>query len=161
MNLPRGKIVELLGPKGSGKTTQALQAIAAHEGVCAYVDADHTLDLLYAKSLGVNCSRMLLSQPDSGEQTLDVLEALVRSEQVSLVVLDSLTSLTLAATVDPHLQARLMSRAMRTLANLAQQTGTTVLFLGEDGNGNNALKFYASLRMRLDPTGLVVIKDKS
>lgn len=161
MNLPKGKLVELLGPKGSGKTTWALQAVAAHEGVCAYVDADHRLDLRYAKSLGVDCARLLLSHPDSGEQTLDVLEALVRSEQVSLVVLDSLASLALAASIDHSLQLRLMSRAMRKLQAMAQQTGTTVLFLGEDRHGNNALKFYASLRMRIDPTGLVVVKDKS
>jgi recombination protein RecA len=158
--LPKGRLVEIAGPKGSGKTTLALRIIAAQkEGFTAFVDADHTLDLRYARMLGVDCSRMLLSQPDCGEQAMDVVEALVRSGQVSVVVVDSVSALALE---DGQSQARLMSRAMRRLASMAEQTGTTVVFLnGPDADlAGNALKFYASVRILLRAEDLLVIKNK-
>jgi len=137
--LPRGRIVEIYGPESSGKTTMALSAIAqAQQGgaVVAYIDAEHALDLKYARDLGVDPARMLLSQPDCGEQAMDVVEALVRSGQVSVVVVDSVAALTPKAEIDGEmgdnhvgLQARLMSRAMRKLASLAHQTGTTLIFM--------------------------------
>lgn len=158
--LPKGRLVEISGPKGSGKTTLALRIIAAQpEGLTAFVDTDHNLDLKYARELGVDCARMLLSQPDCGEQAMDVLEALVRSEQVSLVVVDSVAALALE---DGPLQARLMSRAMRRLASMAEQTGTTVVFLnGPDADKTeNALWFYASVRIRIRAEDILVIKNK-
>jgi recombination protein RecA len=168
--LPRGRIIEIYGPEASGKTTMALSALAQAQklgSVCAFVDAEHALDLKYARDLGVDCSRMLLSQPDCGEQAMDVVEALVRSGQVSVVVVDSVAALTPKAEIDGEmgdnhvgLQARLMSRAMRKLASLAHQTGTTLIFLNqirmkigvtlgspETTTGGNALKFYASVRL--------------
>jgi recombination protein RecA len=168
--LPRGRIIEIYGPEASGKTTMALSALAQAQkqgAVCAFVDAEHALDLKYARDLGVDCSRMLLSQPDCGEQAMDVVEALVRSGQVSVIVVDSVAALTPKAEIDGEmgdnhvgLQARLMSRAMRKLASLAHQTGTTLIFLNqirmkigvtlgspETTTGGNALKFYASVRL--------------
>ncbi|MFZ4577110.1 MAG: recombinase RecA [Myxococcota bacterium] len=168
--LPKGRIIEIYGPEASGKTTLALSAIAQAQkqgAVAAFIDAEHALDLKYARDLGIDCSRMLLSQPDCGEQAMDVVEALVRSGQVGVVVVDSVAALTPKAEIDGEmgdnhvgLQARLMSRAMRKLASLAHQTGTTLIFINqirmkigvmmgspETTTGGNALKFYASVRV--------------
>ena len=137
--LPKGRIIEIYGLESSGKTTMALSAIAQAQkqgAIVAFVDAEHALDLRYARDLGVDCSKMLLSQPDCGEQAMDVVEALVRSGQVGVVVVDSVAALTPKAEIDGEmgdnhvgLQARLMSRAMRKLASLAHQTGTTLIFI--------------------------------
>jgi recombination protein RecA len=168
--VPKGRIVEIYGPESSGKTTMALSILAQAQRqgqVAAFVDAEHALDLKYARDLGVDCSRMLLSQPDCGEQAMDVVEALVRSGEVGVVVVDSVAALTPKAEIDGEmgdnhvgLQARLMSRAMRKLASLAHQTGTTLIFINqirmkigvmlgspETTTGGNALKFYASVRL--------------
>ena len=168
--LPKGRIIEVFGPESSGKTTMALSAIAQAQKqgqIAAFVDAEHALDLRYARGLGIDGSRMLVSQPDCGEQAMDVVEALVRSGQVGIVVVDSVAALTPKAEIDGEmgdnhvgLQARLMSRAMRKLASLAHQTGTTLIFLNqirmkigvtmgspETTTGGNALKFYASVRL--------------
>jgi recombination protein RecA len=168
--LPKGRIVEIFGPESSGKTTMALSAVAQAQKqgqVAAFIDAEHALDLKYARDLGVDCSRLLLSQPDCGEQAMDVVEALVRSGEVGVVVVDSVAALTPKAEIDGEmgdnhigLHARLMSRAMRKLAALAHQTGTTLIFINqirmkigvtlgspETTTGGNALKFYASVRL--------------
>ena len=168
--LPKGRIIEIYGPESSGKTTMALAAIAQAQkqgAIAAFVDAEHALDLKYARDLGIDGSRMLVSQPDCGEQAMDVVEALVRSGQVGVVVVDSVAALTPKAEIDGEmgdthvgLQARLMSRAMRKLASLAHQTGTTLIFINqirmkigvtmgspETTTGGNALKFYASVRL--------------
>ena len=168
--LPKGRIIEIYGPESSGKTTLALSVIAQAQkqgAIAAFVDAEHALDLKYARGLGCDCSRMLLSQPDCGEQAMDVVEALVRSGEVGVIVVDSVAALTPKAEIDGEmgdthvgLQARLMSRAMRKLASLAHQTGTTLVFLNqirmkigvtmgspETTTGGNALKFYASIRL--------------
>ena len=168
--LPKGRIIEIYGPEASGKTTMALAAVAQAQrqgGIVAYVDAEHALDLKYARDLGVDPARMLLSQPDCGEQAMDVVEALVRSGQIAVIVVDSVAALTPKAEIDGEmgdnhvgLQARLMSRAMRKLASLAHQTGTTLIFINqirmkigvtmgspETTTGGNALKFYASVRL--------------
>jgi recombination protein RecA len=164
--VPKGRIIEVYGQESSGKTSLALSIIAQSQkqgAVAAYVDADHTLDLRRARDLGVDCSRLLLSQPNCGEQAMDVTEALVRSGQVGIVLVDSVAALTPKAKIDGEmgdnhvgLQARLMSRAMRKLASLAYQTGTTLIFINETGivasnpeatTGTNALKFYTSVRI--------------
>ncbi|MEK7764913.1 MAG: recombinase RecA [bacterium] len=174
--VPKGRIIEIYGPEASGKTTLALSIIAQAQkqgAVAAFVDAEHALDLRYARHLGVDCARMLLSQPDCGEQAMDVVEALVRSGQVNVVVVDSVAALVPKAEIDGEagsgatgldvhvgLQARLMSRAMRKLASLAHQTGTTLIFINqirmkigvtmgssETPTGGNALRFYASVRI--------------
>lgn len=174
--LPRGRIVEVFGPESSGKTTLALQAIAqAHQagGVCAFIDAEHALDVTYAKALGVDPDRLLISQPDSGEQALDICETLVRTGAVELLVLDSVAALVPRAEIegemgDAHmgLQARLMSQAMRKLTGVAHKTGCTLIFINQlrqkigvvFGNpevttGGNALKFYASVRIEVRRIG--------
>ncbi len=176
--LPKGRIIEIYGLESSGKTTMALSAIAQAQkqgAIAAFVDAEHALDLRYARELGVDCSRMLLSQPDCGEQAMDVVEALVRSGQVGVVVVDSVAALTPKAEIDGEmgdnhvgLQARLMSRAMRKLASLAHQTGTTLIFINqirmkigvimgspETTTGGNALKFYASVRLDVRRIGSI------
>jgi recombination protein RecA len=160
--VPKGRIIEIYGPASSGKTTLALSVVAQAQkqgAVAAFVDVDHTLDLKYARDLGIDCSRMLLSQPDCGEQAMDVTEALVRSGEVGIVLVDNVAALTPKAEIDGEmadnhigLQARLMSRAMRRLASLAYQTGTTLVFINKTGTpeattGGNALKFYASVRL--------------
>ncbi|MSP90769.1 MAG: recombinase RecA [Myxococcales bacterium] len=168
--LPKGRIIEIFGPESSGKTTMALSALAQAQRqglVAAFIDAEHALDLKYARDLGCDCSRLLLSQPDCGEQAMDVVEALVRSGEVGLIVIDSVAALTPKAEIDGEmgdnhvgLHARLMSRAMRKLAALAHQTGTTLIFINqirmkigvtmgspETTTGGNALKFYASVRL--------------
>ena len=175
---PRGRIVEIFGPESSGKTTLALHAIAeVHKkgGVCAFIDAEHALDINYAANLGVDPERLLISQPDSGEQALEITETLVRSGAIDLLVLDSVAALVPRAELegemgDAHmgLQARLMSQAMRKLTGAAHRSGTTLLFINQlrqkigvvFGNpevttGGNALKFYASVRVDVRRIGAV------
>lgn len=169
--VPQGRIVEIYGPESSGKTTLALQTIASaqQEGkVCAFIDAEHALDVLYAKNLGVDIDNLLVSQPDFGEQALDILETIARSGAVDLVVIDSVAALTPKSEIegdmgDTHvgLQARLMSQALRKLTGILHKMNTTVIFINqirmkigtmgygspETTTGGNALKFYASVRI--------------
>jgi len=176
---PRGRVVEIYGPESSGKTTLALHAIAQSQrngGVCAFIDAEHAIDVNYARAIGVQTDRLLVSQPDTGEQALDIAEMLVRSGAVDLIVVDSVAALTPKAELegemgDAHmgLQARLMSQALRKLAGIAHRTETTLMFINqlrqklgvtfgspETTTGGNALKFYAS--MRLDVRRIAQIK---
>jgi recombination protein RecA len=176
---PRGRVVEVFGPESSGKTTLALHAIAEAQragGICAFIDAEHALDVNYARTVGVETERLLISQPDTGEQALDICETLVRSGAVDLIVVDSVAALTPKAEIegemgDSHmgLQARLMSQALRKLTAIAHRTGTTLLFINqlrqkigvtfgspETTTGGNALKFYAS--MRLDVRRIAQVK---
>ena len=168
--IPRGRIIEIYGPESSGKTTVCLHAVAEVQksgGTAAYVDAEHALDPAYAKRLGVNIDTLLISQPDSGEQALEVVEALVRSNAVDIIVVDSVAALVPQAEIegdmgDAHmgLQARLMSQALRKLTGVINRSKTTVVFVNqlrmkigvmfgnpETTTGGNALKFYASVRM--------------
>ena len=169
--IPQGRIVEIYGPESSGKTTLALQAIASAQSdgkVCAFIDAEHALDVLYAKNLGVDIDNLLVSQPDFGEQALDILETIARSGAVDLVVVDSVAALTPKSEIegdmgDTHvgLQARLMSQALRKLTGILHKMNTTVIFINqnrmkigtmgygspETTTGGNALKFYASVRI--------------
>ncbi|MCI8794635.1 MAG: recombinase RecA [Bacilli bacterium] len=167
---PKGRIIEVFGPESSGKTTIALQAVAEVQkcgGRAAFIDAEHALDPVYAKKLGVNIEELLLSQPDTGEQALEICEALVRSNAVSIVVIDSVAALVPQAEIegemgDSHvgLQARLMSQALRKLGGIINKTNTTAIFINQlrekvgimFGNpettpGGRALKFYASVRL--------------
>ena len=167
---PKGRIVEIYGPESSGKTTFALHAIAEVQkngGRAAYIDAEHALDPVYAKNLGVNLNELLLSQPDTGEQALEICEALVRSEAVNIVVIDSVAALVPQAEIDGEmgdshvgLQARLMSQALRKLSGAINKTKTTAIFINQlrekvgvmFGNpettpGGRALKFYATIRL--------------
>lgn len=167
---PRGRIVEVYGSEGGGKTTLCLHAIAQAQkakGVCVFIDAEHALDVRYAKQLGVRVQDLLISQPDYGEQGLEVADALCRSGAVTLIVIDSVAALTPKAELDGDmgdthmgLQARMMSQAMRKLASVAGQTGTTIIFINqirhkigvmygspEVTTGGNALKYYASVRI--------------
>jgi recombination protein RecA len=178
--LPVGRVMEIYGPESSGKTTLALHAIAEVQkagGFAAFVDAEHALDPKYAAALGVDLSQLLVSQPDCGEQALEITEAFARSGQVNLVVIDSVAALTPKAELDgamgaPQmgLQARLMSQALRKLTAAASQQGTTIIFINqlrqkigvvfgnpETTTGGNALKFYASVR--LDVRRIATIKD--
>ncbi len=169
--IPQGRIVEVYGPESSGKTTLALQTIASaqkQDMVCAFIDAEHALDVVYAKNLGVDTDNLLVSQPDFGEQALDVLETLTRSGAVDLIVVDSVAALTPKTEIegdmgDTHvgLQARLMSQALRKLTAILHKTNTTVIFINqirmkigtmgygspETTTGGNALKFYCSVRI--------------
>ena len=167
---PKGRIIEIYGPESSGKTTFALQAIAAHQkagGRAAFIDAEHALDPVYARKLGVNIDELLLSQPDTGEQALEICDALVRSEAMSIIVIDSVAALVPQAEIDGEmgeshvgLQARLMSQALRKLSGTISKTKTTCIFINQlrekvgvfYGNpettpGGRALKFYASIRL--------------
>ena len=167
---PKGRIIEIFGPESSGKTTIALQAIAEVQkagGTAAFIDAEHALDPVYAKNLGVNLNELLLSQPDTGEQALEICEALVRSEAVNIVVIDSVAALVPQAEIDGEmgdshvgLQARLMSQALRKLSGTINKTKTTAIFINQlrekvgimFGNpettpGGRALKFYATIRL--------------
>jgi len=178
--LPRGRIVEIYGPESSGKTTLALSAIAEAQkmgGVAAFVDAEHALDVTYARKLGVRTEDLLISQPDTGEQALEITETLVRSGAVDILVVDSVAALTPRAEIegemgDSHmgLQARLMSQALRKLTSAISRSHTTVIFINqirmkigvmfgnpETTTGGNALKFYASVR--LDVRRASVIKN--
>jgi recombination protein RecA len=168
--IPKGRIVEIYGPESSGKTTVCLHAVAEIQkagGTAAYIDAEHALDPAYAKRLGVNTDDLLISQPDSGEQALEILETLVRSSAVDIVVIDSVAALVPQAEIEGDmgdaqmgLQARLMSQAMRKLTGVINRSKTTVIFVNqlrmkigvmfgnpETTTGGNALKFYASVRM--------------
>ena len=169
--IPQGRIIEVYGPESSGKTTLALQTIASGQKkgmVCAFIDAEHALDVVYAKNLGVDTDNLLVSQPDFGEQALDVLETLARSGAVDLIVVDSVAALTPKTEIegdmgDTHvgLQARLMSQALRKLTAILHKTNTTVIFINqirmkigtmgygspETTTGGNALKFYCSVRI--------------
>ncbi len=180
---PRGRILEIFGPESSGKTTLTLHAIAECQragGIAAFIDAEHALDIAYAKNLGIDLTQLMVSQPDCGEQALDIVETLVRSAAVDLVVVDSVAALVPRSEVegdmgDTHvgLQARLMSQATRKLAAVAQRTGTTILFINQlrmkigvtFGNpevttGGNALKYYASLRLDVRRVGAVKSGDQ-
>ena len=168
--VPKGRVIEIYGPESSGKTTLSLHIIAEAQksgGTAAFVDAEHALDPSYAKRIGVNTDDLLLSQPDNGEQALEVVEALVRSNAVDIIVVDSVAALVPQAEIegdmgDAHmgLQARLMSQALRKLTGIINKTNCTVIFLNqlrmkigvmfgnpETTTGGNALKFYASVRM--------------
>lgn len=169
--VPKGRIIEIYGPESSGKTTLALQIIAEaqkEDGVCAFIDAEHALDVLYAKNLGVDVENLLVSQPDFGEQALDIVETIARSGAVDVIVIDSVAALTPKAEIegemgDSHmgLQARLMSQALRKLTGVLHKMNTTVIFINqirmkigamgygtpETTTGGNALKFYASVRI--------------
>lgn len=174
--LPKGRIIEIYGPESSGKTTLTLHAIASIQksgGSAAFVDAEHALDPQYAKRLGVNIEELLISQPDNGEQALEITETLVRSNAVDLVVVDSVAALVPQAEIegdmgDAHmgLQARLMSQALRKLAGIVHKSKATVIFINqirmkigvmfgnpETTTGGNALKFYASVRMDIRRIG--------
>lgn len=169
---PKGRIIEIYGPESSGKTTFALQAIAEHQklgGRAAFIDAEHALDPVYAEKLGVNIDELLLSQPDTGEQALEICDALVRSEAISIIVIDSVAALVPQAEIDGEmgdshvgLQARLMSQALRKLNGTISKTNTTVIFINqlrekvgvmfgnpETTTGGRALKFYASVRLEI------------
>ena len=176
--LPRGRVVEIYGPESSGKTTLTLQTIAQMQkmgGTCAFIDAEHALDVGYAQKLGINLQELLISQPDTGEQALEICDALVRSGGVDLIVVDSVAALTPRAEIEgdmgdslPGLQARLMSQALRKLTGSINRTNTLVIFINqirmkigvmfgspETTTGGNALKFYASVRLDIRRTGAV------
>lgn len=178
--LPKGRVIEVFGPESSGKTTVALHAIASAQkqgGICAFIDAEHALDPEYAKALGVDIDALLVSQPDTGEQALEITDMLIRSGAISLIVIDSVAALVPRAEIegemgDSHmgLQARLMSQALRKITGALSQTGTTALFINqlrekigvmfgspETTTGGRALKFYASVR--LDVRRIESLKD--
>ncbi|WP_332908878.1 recombinase RecA [Helicobacter anatolicus] len=169
--VPKGRIIEVYGPESSGKTTLSLQIVAECQkngGICAFIDAEHALDVYYAKRLGVDTENLLVSQPDNGEQALEILETLTRSGAVDLVVIDSVAALTPKAEIDGDmgdqhvgLQARLMSHALRKITGVLHKMNTTLIFINqirmkigtmgygspETTTGGNALKFYASVRI--------------
>ena len=176
--LPRGRVVEIYGPESSGKTTLTLQVIAQMQkqgGTCAFVDAEHALDVQYAQKLGVNLPDLLISQPDTGEQALEIVDSLVRSGAVDLIIVDSVAALTPKAELEgemgdalPGLQARLMSQALRKLTAHIKKTNCMVIFINqirmkigvmfgspETTTGGNALKFYASVRLDIRRTGTI------
>jgi recombination protein RecA len=179
--LPKGRVIEIYGPESSGKTTLALQVIAESQktsGICAFVDAEHALDPVYAKKLGVKTEELLISQPDTGEQALEIADTLIKSGSISVLVVDSVAALTPRAELegemgDHHvgLQSRLMSQALRKLTSSIANTNTMVIFINqirmkigvmfgnpETTSGGNALKFYSSVRMDIRRIG--AIKDK-
>jgi recombination protein RecA len=181
--LPRGRIVEVYGPESSGKTTLALHVIAEAQkkgGVCAFVDAEHALDPVYARKLGVNLEELLISQPDTGEQALEITDTLVRSGAVDVLVVDSVAALTPRAEIEgemgevqPGLQARLMSQALRKLTASISRSNTLVIFINqirmkigvmygspETTTGGNALKFYASVRLDIRRIGSIKDRDE-
>ena len=174
--LPRGRVIEIYGPESSGKTTLTLQVIAEMQqqgGTCAFIDAEHALDIQYAQKLGINLQDLLISQPDTGEQALEIVDALVRSGSIDLIVIDSVAALTPKAELEgemgdslPGLQARLMSQALRKLTATIKKTNTMVIFINqirmkigvmfgnpETTTGGHALKFYASVRLDIRRTG--------
>jgi len=181
--LPKGRIIEIYGPESSGKTTMTLQAIAECQkqgGTCAFIDAEHALDPIYARKLGVNTDDLLVSQPDNGEQALEITDMLVRSGAVDMIVVDSVAALTPRAEIegemgDSHmgLQARLMSQALRKITGNAKRSNCMVVFINqirmkigvmfgspETTTGGNALKFYASVRMDIRRIGAVKNGDE-
>ena len=180
--LPKGRIVEIYGPESSGKTTLALHVVAEAQkagGACAFVDAEHALDPVYAKKLGVNIDELLISQPDAGEQALEIADTLVRSGAISVLVIDSVAALVPRAELegdmgDSHmgLQARLMSQALRKLTSSISKSNCLVIFINqirqkigimfgnpETTSGGNALKFYASVRLDIRRIGAIKDKD--
>ncbi|WP_347139774.1 recombinase RecA [Paracoccus sp. SSK6] len=181
--LPKGRIIEIFGPESSGKTTLTLHVVAEEQkkgGVCAFVDAEHALDPQYARKLGVNLDELLISQPDTGEQALEIVDTLVRSGAVSLVVVDSVAALTPKSEIEGDMgdmqmgsQARLMSQAMRKLTASIGRSNCMVIFINqirmkigvmfgnpETTTGGNALKFYASVRLDIRRTGSVKDRDE-
>jgi recombination protein RecA len=176
--LPRGRVVEIFGPEASGKTTLALHAVAEaqkNDGIAAFIDAEHALDIGYAKKLGLDCDELLVAQPDTGEQALEIADMLVRSGAIDILVIDSVAALVPRAEIegemgDSHmgLQARLMSQALRKLTGTIGKTMTTVIFINqirmkigvvfgnpETTTGGNALKFYASVRLDIRRIGAI------
>ena len=181
--LPRGRVIEIYGPESSGKTTLALQTIAEAQksgGVCAFIDAEHALDPVYARKLGVQLDDLLISQPDTGEQALEICDTLVRSGAVDVLVVDSVAALTPKAELEgemgdslPGLQARLMSQALRKLTGSISKSNTMVIFINqirmkigvmfgspETTTGGNALKFYASVRLDIRRIGAIKDRDE-
>src|SRR5690554_6544476 len=181
--LPRGRVVEIYGPESSGKTTLTLQVIAEMQklnGTCAFIDAEHALDVQYASRLGVNLTDLLISQPDTGEQALEIADALVRSGSVDLIVIDSVAALVPKAEIEgemgdslPGLQARLMSQALRKLTGSINRTNTTVILINqirmkigvmfgdpETTTAGNALKFYSSVRLDIRRIGSIKKGDE-
>src|SRR2546427_937476 len=181
--LPRGRIVEIYGPESSGKTTLALHCVAEAQkkaGICAFIDAEHALDPVYARKLGVNIDELLISQPDTGEQALEICDTLVRSGAVDVLVIDSVAALVPRAELEgemgdalPGLQARLMSQALRKLTASINKSNTIVNLLNqirmkigvmygspETTTGGNALKFYASVRLDIRRIGAVKERDE-
>lgn len=181
--LPRGRVVEIYGPESSGKTTLALHTIAEAQkkgGICAFIDAEHALDPIYARKLGVNIDDMLISQPDAGEQALEICDTLVRSGAIDVLVIDSVAALTPRAELEgemgdslPGLQARLMSQALRKLTASISKSKTMVIFINqirmkigvmfgspETTTGGNALKFYASVRLDIRRIGAIKDRDE-
>ena len=181
--LPRGRVVEIYGPESSGKTTLALHTVAEAQkkgGICAFVDAEHALDPIYARKLGVNTDDLLISQPDAGEQALEIADTLVRSGAVDVLVIDSVAALVPRAELEgemgdslPGLQARLMSQALRKLTASINRSHTMVIFINqirmkigvmygspETTTGGNALKFYASVRLDIRRIGAIKERDE-
>jgi recombination protein RecA len=181
--LPRGRVIEIYGPESSGKTTLALHAVAEAQkkgGIAAYIDAEHALDPIYARKLGVDVDELLISQPDTGEQALEITDTLVRSGGVDIVVVDSVAALTPRAELEgemgdqlPGLQARLMSQALRKLTGSISKSNTIVIFINqirmkigvmfgnpETTSGGNALKFYASVRLDIRRIGSIKDRDE-
>ena len=181
--LPKGRIVEIYGPESSGKTTLALHTVAEAQkkgGICAFVDAEHALDPVYARKLGVDLENLLISQPDTGEQALEICDTLVRSGAIDVLVVDSVAALTPRAEIEgemgdslPGLQARLMSQALRKLTGTIKKSNTMVIFINqirmkigvmygspETTTGGNALKFYASVRLDIRRIGAIKERDE-
>ena len=181
--LPKGRIIEVYGPESSGKTTLALQVVAEAQkagGICAFVDAEHAMDPIYAKKLGVKTEELLISQPDTGEQALEITDTLIKSGSISVLVVDSVAALTPKAELegemgDHHvgLQSRLMSQALRKLTGSVSKSNTMVIFINqirmkigvmfgnpETTSGGNALKFYSSVRMDIRRIGAIKDKDQ-
>jgi recombination protein RecA len=181
--LPRGRVIEIYGPESSGKTTLALHAVAEAQkkgGIAAYIDAEHALDPIYARKLGVDIDEMLISQPDTGEQALEITDTLVRSGGIDIIVIDSVAALTPKAELEgemgdslPGLQARLMSQALRKLTGSISKSNTIVIFINqirmkigimfgnpETTTGGNALKFYASVRLDIRRIGSIKDHDE-
>ncbi len=181
--LPKGRVIEIFGPESSGKTTLALHVVAEAQkkgGICAFVDAEHALDPLYAQKLGVDIDELLISQPDTGEQALEIADTLVRSGAVDVLVIDSVAALTPKAELEgemgdslPGLQARLMSQALRKLTASISKSNCMVIFINqirmkigvmfgspETTTGGNALKFYASVRLDIRRTGQIKDRDE-
>ncbi|MGO9134839.1 MAG: recombinase RecA [Methylovirgula sp.] len=181
--LPKGRVIEIYGPESSGKTTMTLHVIAEAQkkgGVCAFIDAEHALDPVYARKLGVNLDDLLISQPDTGEQALEITDTLVRSGAIDVLVIDSVAALTPRAEIDgemgdsqPGLQARLMSQALRKLTASISKSHTMVIFINqirmkigvmygspETTTGGNALKFYASVRLDIRRIGSIKEREE-
>ena len=181
--LPKGRVIEIFGPESSGKTTLALHSVAQAQkqgGICAFVDAEHALDPIYAQKLGVDIDELLISQPDTGEQALEIADTLVRSGAVDVLVVDSVAALTPKAELEgemgaslPGLQARLMSQALRKLTASISRSNCMVIFINqirhkigvmfgspETTTGGNALKFYASVRLDIRRTGAIKDRDE-